>query len=166
MTRKGFLGPAALGMTVMWLLAAQPLPAADASRLTGEIDAPGLAAAIAKEKGRVVLVNFWATWCAPCRREMPALVKLQDELGGKGLQVVAVTVDTESYRDKVIAYADTAKLNFPVWFGSTANMEPFGFSVMLPSTAIVDRDGKIVARYEGVLDDAAVRKELEGLLAP
>src|SRR6185436_1133552 len=95
-------------------------------------DASGKSHSLADLKGKVVLVNFWATWCAPCRREMPALVKLQDELGGKGLQVVAVTVDTESYHDKVIAYADTAKLNFPVWFGSTANMEPFGFSVMLP----------------------------------
>ena len=153
-------------LAVAFVAIVTPARAQDPAPALSLADAAGKSHALADLKGKVVLVNFWATWCAPCRREMPALVKLQDELGGKGLQVVAVTVDTESYRDKVIAYADTAKLNFPVWFGSTANMEPFGFSVMLPSTAIVDRDGKIVARYEGVLDDAAVRKELEGLLAP
>jgi thiol-disulfide isomerase/thioredoxin len=115
-------------------------------------------------RGKVVLVNFWATWCAPCRKEMPALVKLQDEYGEKGFQVVAVTVDTESFHDKVIAYAKDAKLNFPVWFGSTANLDPFGFGTLLPSTAIVDRDGRIVERIEGVVDEAAVRARLDALV--
>jgi thiol-disulfide isomerase/thioredoxin len=80
-------------MTFMLLLAAL-LPAAEASRLTGELDAPGLAAAVAKEKGRVVLVNFWATWCVPCREEFPDLVRLEQKYRDRGLTVVGVSIDS------------------------------------------------------------------------
>jgi thiol-disulfide isomerase/thioredoxin len=127
-------------------------------------DLSGAEQSLSGLKGKVVLVNFWATWCAPCRKEMPSLVKLQEDYGAKGLQVVAITVDTESFHDKVIAYAKDSKLNFPVWFGSTANMDPFGFGVALPSTAIVDKDGHIVDRVEGIVDDAAIRAKLDALL--
>ncbi len=114
--------------------------------------------------GKVVLVNFWATWCAPCRKEMPDLVKLQADYAGKGLQIVAVTVDTESFHDKVVAYANDSKLNFPVWFGSTANMAPFDLGVALPSSVLVDQQGRVVATIEGIVDDADIRSKIDGLL--
>jgi thiol-disulfide isomerase/thioredoxin len=128
-------------------------------------DLAGADQTLAGLKGKVVLLNFWATWCAPCRKEMPSLVKLQDEYRDKGLQIVAVTVDTPSYYDKVRAYAADSKLNFPVWFGSTANMEPFGLGVALPSTIVVDRQGRVAGVIEGAIDDAALRKQLDDLLA-
>src|SRR6476469_3779856 len=112
-TRKGFVGPAALGMTVMLLLIpAPPLPAADASRLTGEIDAPGLAAAIAKEKGRVVLVNFWATWCVPCRQEFPDLVKLDKAYRSRGLTVLGVSTDLAKDLPAVEKFLASSKPEF------------------------------------------------------
>lgn len=153
-------------LAVVALLAAF-VPSAVAQDAAPELTLKDLAGAdqsLASLKGKVVLVNFWATWCAPCRKEMPSLVKLQEDYGAKGLQIVAITVDTESYHDKVIAYAKDSKLNFPVWFGSTANMDPFGFGFALPSTAILDKDGRIVDRVEGVLDDAAIRTKLDALL--
>ena len=68
----------------MFLLA--EIAAAGTSRIAGELDAKGLAERIAKEKGRVVLVNFWATWCVPCREEFPDLSKLQRHYGTRGLR--------------------------------------------------------------------------------
>src|SRR4029453_19139324 len=68
-------------------------PAADAPRLSGELDAKGLSAAIGKQKGKVVLVNFWATCCSPCRQEFPDLVKLEKACRQRGLAVIGVSTD-------------------------------------------------------------------------
>lgn len=128
-------------------------------------DLSGVEQKLADYKGKLVVVNFWATWCAPCRKEMPALVRLQKALGPKGVQVIAVTVDTDSFHDKVVKFAADYQLNFPVWFGSTADMAPFGVDVSLPSTVVVDRDGRIAGHVSGMIDEAVFTKELEAILA-
>ncbi|HEX4438478.1 MAG TPA: TlpA disulfide reductase family protein [Thermoanaerobaculia bacterium] len=92
---------------------APPLPAADASRLTGELDAPALAAAVAKEKGRVVLVNFWATWCVPCREEFPDLVRLEQKYRGRGVSVIGVSIDSAKDLPAVEKFLASAKPEFP-----------------------------------------------------
>jgi thiol-disulfide isomerase/thioredoxin len=92
---------------------ASPARAADAPRLTGELDAPGLAAAIAKEKGRVVLVNFWATWCVPCREEYPDLVKLEKKYRGRGVSVLGVSIDSAKDLPAVEKFLASAKPEFP-----------------------------------------------------
>ena len=97
----------------MMSLAARPLPAADAPRLTGELDAPGLAAAVAKEKGKVVLVNFWATWCVPCREEFPDLVRLEQKYRGKGVSVIGVSIDSARDLQAVEKFLATTKPDFP-----------------------------------------------------
>src|SRR4051812_8186836 len=94
------------------LLGAGPLLAADASRLAGEIDASGLAAAVAKEKGRVVLVNFWATWCVPCRQEFPDLVKLDKAYRSRGLAVIGVSTDLAKDLPAVEKFLAAAKPEF------------------------------------------------------
>jgi thiol-disulfide isomerase/thioredoxin len=144
------------------------IPAASAQDTAPELalkDLSGTEQKLADYKGKVIILNFWATWCAPCRKEMPSLVKLQADYGSKGVQVVAVTVDTDSFHDKVVQYAADSKLNFPVWFGSTANMEAFDLGVLLPSTVFIDQQGHIVGRVEGIIDEAAVRTQLDALLS-
>jgi len=103
--------PIALVALLAMLLAAS-LPAADAPRLTGEVDAAGLAAAIAKEKGRVVLVNFWATWCVPCREEFPDLVKLEKTYRARGLSVLGVSTDLAKDMPAVEKFLASAKPEF------------------------------------------------------
>jgi thiol-disulfide isomerase/thioredoxin len=116
--------------------------------------------------GRIVVLHCWATWCVPCRKEMPAFVKLQNEFAAWGVQVVAASADDLGARDQVVKFVHEQKLNFPVWVGaSVADMERFGLGQELPGTVIVDANGKVVARFRGVVREADLRKHVERLVA-
>lgn len=112
-------------------------------------------------RGRVVVLNFWATWCAPCRKEMPDLVRIQNRYGIYGVQVVAASADPPLAADAVAEFAVKHKLNFPVLLGAdTAQMQSLGAGVALPATIVLDREGRVVERISGVFD----RGRLESLL--
>jgi len=83
------------------------------SRLSGELDAAGLKQRLAHEKGRVVLLNFWATWCVPCREEFPSLVRLQKAYGARGLTVLGVTTDFTSQMPAVEKFLAAQQPTFP-----------------------------------------------------
>ena len=126
-------------------------------------DLEGKIRALGQWRGKVLVVNFWATWCPPCREEIPQFVALQRDWGGRGLQFVGVAIDT---REKVKPYAKAVAMNYPVLLadaGSLDLMKALGNpSGGLPFTVIVDREGEVVRRELGGLD----RPKLEALLAP
>ena len=103
-------------------------------------------------RGKVVVVNFWATWCAPCREEMPEFMKAQTEHGPKGLQFVGIAVDQA---DKVSQFADEIGLNYPTLVGGFGAMElskSLGNSLMaLPFTVVLDRKGAVAHTQLGIL---------------
>ena len=112
--------------------------------------------------GQVVLLNFWATWCAPCREEMPELRELQADYGGQGLQVVGVaTLDDDA---AVREFADRLDINYPILTGMDEAMEialEYGNSrATLPYTALIDRDGMV----RHVFATKVSREELEPLI--
>ena len=129
-------------------------------------DLLGQEQSLASYKGKIVVLNFWATWCIPCRKEMPAFVNLQNEYAAWGVQVVAASADTAETQGQVVKFVREKKLSFPVWMGATTDhMLAFGLGSELPGTVIIDRDGTIVARFKGMVKEADLKREIDALLA-
>jgi len=128
-------------------------------------DPSGHPQALSQWRGKVLVVNFWATWCAPCREEMPEFVKAQGELGSKGLQFVGIAVDEP---DKAQRFASEIGLNYPVLVGGYGAIElskTLGNRVVaLPFTIIVDRQGRVAHTQLGPLKPAQLTAIVTKLL--
>lgn len=115
--------------------------------------------------GKVVVVNFWATWCAPCREEMPLLAQLQRDYGASGLQVVGLAMDDMA---AVRQFATEFAIEFPLLVGQEAVMKitrSYGNRIgALPYTAVLDRTGHLAYLKAGIIADEALRSVLTGLL--
>ena len=111
---------------------------------------------LAAYKGKVVLLNFWATWCGPCLLELPQFSHWQGELGPKGLQVIAISIDDGA--DQVLSYTRMRPVPFPVVMGDEKLGRLYGGILGLPVTFLIDRDGRVAKRYQGEsrLDDMEV----------
>ena len=100
-------------------------------------------------RGKGVLLNFWATWCGPCKIEMPWFVELQKEYGPQGLQIVGVAMDDSSPQD-IQTFVKEMGVNYPVLLGKEAVGQAYGGVDVLPTTFFIDRNGDIVAREFGL----------------
>lgn len=117
-------------------------------------------------KGRIVILNFWATYCVPCRKEMPDLAAIQNEYAALGAQVVGASTDAAEDRAKVLQFIKETKINFPIWTGATtADMMRFGLGGALPGTVIIGRDGRIVKVISGIVNAVELKKQIEQMLA-
>jgi thiol-disulfide isomerase/thioredoxin len=152
------------------LLLSTAAPAAP-SRLAGELDATELAARVAKERGKVVLVNFWASWCLPCREEFPALVRLQDRLSSQGLSVIGVSIDTTSQIPAVEKFLGETKPTFPNYRkksggddGEFIDAVDKSWGGELPFSVLYDRAGKKARVLSGPRTEKDFEKEIRALL--
>jgi len=100
-------------------------------------------------RGKAVLLNFWATYCGPCKIEMPWFVELQKEYGPQGFQIVGVAMDDAS-TDDIAKFARQMGVNYPVLIGKDSVADSYGGVSVLPTTFFVDRDGKLIAREFGL----------------
>ena len=100
-------------------------------------------------KGKVVVLNFWATWCPPCIAEMPALDKLQGEMGGKDFAVVAVSTDRQGIKKSAPFYRRAGIKNLELYNDTRGDLLDAFQAHALPITILIDRDGKVVGRMEG-----------------
>ncbi|MEN8141984.1 MAG: TlpA disulfide reductase family protein [Thermodesulfobacteriota bacterium] len=114
-------------------------------------------------KGKVVLVNFWATWCPPCRKEIPYLMKLQEKYGQKDFTVLGISMD-EGGRRFVKKFVNKLGVNYPVIIGGSKLARGFGGVIGIPVTFLVDRDGNLVKRLDGYVSERVLEKELAKVL--
>ena len=113
-------------------------------------DIKGRVLTVADYKGKVLLVNFWATWCVPCRAEIPDLVKLQRQYRSKGLRIVGVTYPPEKISE-VRSFVSQLKMNYPVVMGTKETKTLFTPSETLPMTIVIDSSGEVRDVIEGVM---------------
>ncbi len=116
-------------------------------------DLDGVEIALDDLRGKVVLINVWATWCGPCRVEMPPIQRSYDRFKERGFTVIAVSIDAgPGYREKVSAFAEEFELKFPILLDPDGRIARVLQTVGVPETFVVDREGKIVKRLIGAAD--------------
>lgn len=118
---------------------------------------------LADHAGDVVVLNFWATWCAPCRVEIPDLVEMQSELAGDGVRFVGISVDHED--DAIIrSFVENAGINYPVLVDDGSVSEKYGGVYALPTTFVIDREGIIQRRKPGIVSKNSLMPLLRDLV--
>ena len=126
-------------------------------------DLNGRTVRLSDYQGKVVLINFWATWCPPCRAEMPDLVRLQREHRNEGLQIIGVTYPPEN-KARVRRFARNLKVNYPIILGTREFKARFSSEETLPLTVVINRDGKVSDIISGILLPQEFDEKIKPLL--
>jgi thiol-disulfide isomerase/thioredoxin len=114
-------------------------------------------------RGKVVLLNFWATWCPPCRAEMPDLIRWQKEYGSQGLQVIGITYPPTEISE-VREFVRSIRVNYPILLGEKETKALFDPGETLPVTIVIDRKGKVREVIEGILLSEEFEQKIKPLL--
>lgn len=120
---------------------------------------------LADLRGQIVVLNFWATWCAPCQEELPRLSSLAQDYSGKNVHFVAISIDEAKNHSKIQPTLEKENVKLETWVGATTDtMAGFGLGDIVPGTVIVDEQGEIIARIMGEARDEDVRSAVDWLL--
>ncbi len=123
-------------------------------------------------KGKVVLVNFWATWCEPCREEIPWLIQFQNKYSAKGFTILGIAVDEEGkkvvqpyvLKERFDVNGTPTPMNYPILIGNDGIGDKFGGLIGYPTSVLISRDGRIVRKITGIINERELSKTIEGLL--
>jgi len=114
-------------------------------------------------EGKVIVLDFWATWCPPCRKEIPGFIELQEQYGDEGVVVVGVSLD-EGGPATVVPFVEETGINYLVVMGDSEVVKAFGGITSIPTTFIIDRDGQIVERHVGYTSKKRFEESIKELL--
>jgi thiol-disulfide isomerase/thioredoxin len=156
-------------------LAVSAIAAKDAGKPAPDFtlkDLDGKDLSLSEYKGKVVLVNFWATWCEPCRFEIPWLIEMQQKYGPKGFTVLGVAMDDEGrsivapwvQKERFDVNGTKSQMNYPIVIGNDAAADKFGGLLGYPTSVLISRDGKQIKRITGLISYDEISKTIESQL--
>jgi thiol-disulfide isomerase/thioredoxin len=130
-------------------------------------DSEGHRVRLSDYRGKVVVLNFWATWCGPCNAEMPALVEAEKNYGTRGVVFIGASLDDAKSKSKIPEFLGKYHVTFPIWLGATADdLAKLAMGPAVPATAFFDQEGHIVSRIWGQFREEEVKERLEWLTGP
>jgi peroxiredoxin len=129
------------------------------------VDATGHKISLSRYRGKVVLLDFWATWCGGCKEELPWYVEFSDKYKKDGLAVVGVSMDEDGWKAVRPFLAEKMKLTYPVVIGDDSLAKQFGGIESMPVTLLIDRQGRIARSHTGVVNKAEFEGEIKELLS-
>jgi thiol-disulfide isomerase/thioredoxin len=127
-------------------------------------DANGTDVSLSEYRGKVVLLNFWATWCGPCKIEIPWFMEFEQQYKNKGFAVLGVAMDDDGWA-AVKPYIADRKMNYRVMLGTDSVAREYGGIDSLPTTFVINQEGRIVAAHVGLINKNDYLKEIQSLLA-
>jgi len=135
-------------------------------------DLEGKDLSLSEYKGKVVLVNFWATWCEPCQVEIPWLIEMQQKYAAQGFTVLGIAMDEEGasvvtpwvQKERFDVNGTKSLMNYPIVIGNDAAADKFGGLLGYPTSVLITRDGKIVKRITGIISYEEISKSIESQL--
>lgn len=120
-------------------------------------------------KGKVVILDFWATWCPPCRAGIPDLVELKEKYGDKNFEIIGISLDAitrgGATKNDVEPFIDDFEINYPIVIGDAAIMNKYGGIQSIPTSFVLDQDGRIVSQYVGLTPKSTYEDDIERILA-
>ncbi len=118
---------------------------------------------LSKLKGKVVVLNFWATWCGPCRQEIPGFIETYKSLHSKGVEIVGVSLDEGGW-DAVQPYVSKTNIPYPIVIGDQSLSEAYGGIEAIPTTFIITKDGNIAGKHVGFMSKEQLEKQIKAVM--
>jgi thiol-disulfide isomerase/thioredoxin len=136
------------------------IPELQLKNLAGEVQS------LSQYRGRVVILNFWATWCVPCRKEIPLFVELQRIYADRGIQFIGASTEDWDQRENINKFVESYKINYPIWLGATSEQQAsFRLATAMPATIIIDKAGRGCFRIIGESSRSDLVSRIEFLLS-